>query len=138
MDFVLDCSVAMGWCFEDQATPYTNGVLESLASCQALVPSIWTLEVANGLPGAERNDLLTQADSTRFLALLQGLPIAVDRDSPQHVWSELMHLGRECKLTSHDASYLELAMRSGTAVATLDRKLRKAAGKAGVRLVAAN
>ena len=136
MEFVLDCSVAMGWCFEDQATPYTDGVLETLAGDQALVPSIWTLEVANVLLSAERNDRMKQADSARFLALLQSLPIAVERDSPQHVWNEVIHLGREYKLWSYDASYLELAMRSGSALETLDRKLKKAAEKAGVELMA--
>ena len=135
MDFVLDCSVTMGWCFEDQATPYADGVLQMLTGGLAMVPSIWTLEVANVLLGAERHDCLRPADSARFLALLQSLPITVDRDSPQHVWNEVIHLGREYKLSSYDASYLELAMRSGTALATLDRDLKKAARKAGVELV---
>ncbi len=136
MDFVLDCSVAMGWCFEDQGTPYVDGVLETLATDRALVPSIWMLEVANVLLGAERSNRLKQADSTRFLALLQSLPIIVDRDGSPHIWNEVMHLGREYKLSSYDASYLELAMRSGTALATLDKKLKKAAKKAGAEPMA--
>ena len=136
MQFVLDCSVAMAWCFEDQATPYTDGMLETLAADQALVPSIWPLEVANVLLSAERNGRMKQADSARFLALLQSLPIAIERDSPQHVWNEVIHLRREYNLSSYDASYLELAMRSGSALATLDRKLKKAAEKAGVELMA--
>ena len=136
VQFVLDCSVAMAWFFEDQATPYTDGMLETLAADQALVPSIWPLEVANVLLSAERNGRMKQADSARFLALLQSLPIAIERDSPQHVWNEVIHLGREYNLSSYDASYLELAMRSGSALATLDRKLKKAAEKAGVELMA--
>ena len=42
--FVLDCSVAMAWCFDDEATPYTDGVRDSLADKRAVVPSIWPLE----------------------------------------------------------------------------------------------
>ena len=43
--FVLDCSVTMAWCFDDEATPYTNGVRDSLAAMRAVVPSLWSLEV---------------------------------------------------------------------------------------------
>jgi len=134
MDLVLDCSVTMAWCFEDQATPYTDEVLEVLASGQARVPSIWALEVANVLLVAERHGRLRPADSARFLALLQNLPFAIDRETPQRAWNEVLHLGREYGLSSYDAAYLELSMRAGVKLATLDRQLREAAEKAGVSL----
>jgi len=134
MDLVLDCSVTMAWCFEDQATPYTDEVLEVLASGQARVPSIWALEVANVLLVAERHGRLRPADSARFLALLQNLPVAIDRETPQRSLNEVLHLGREYGLSSYDAAYLELSMRAGVKLATLDRQLREAAEKAGVSL----
>ena len=28
--FVLDCSVTMAWCFDDEAAPYTDGVQDQL------------------------------------------------------------------------------------------------------------
>ena len=114
----------------------TEGMGERRGGDQARVTWMWPLEVVNVMLSAERNGRMKQADRARFLALLQSLPIAIERDSPQHVWNEVIHLGREYNLSSYDASYLELAMRSGSALATLDRKLKKAAEKAGVELMA--
>jgi hypothetical protein len=53
--FVLDASVAVAWCFEDEATKFTESVLDLLsAGAEALVPAIWPVEVANALLIAER------------------------------------------------------------------------------------
>jgi predicted nucleic acid-binding protein len=45
-----------------------------------------------------------------------------------------LQLARRYRLSSYDASYLELAMREAVPMATLDEDLRRAASKAGVRL----
>ena len=134
MDFVLDCSVTMAWCFEDQVTPYSETALEALSSGQALVPSVWPLEVANVLLVAERHGRMKPADSARFLSLLQGLPIAVDRETSEHAWNDVLHTAGEYRLSSYDGAYLDLSMRAGVQLATLDRRLRKAAEEAGLPL----
>jgi hypothetical protein len=72
MDYVLDCSVAMAWCFEDQATSHTEAALESLASGQALVPPVWTLEVANVLFVAERHGRMKPADEWQLSSETTG------------------------------------------------------------------
>jgi len=135
--FVLDCSVTMAWCFDDESTPYTDGVRDALAAARAVVPSLWCLEVANVLLVAERRDRLHKADATRFLALLQALPIAVDQESRQGALGEILDLAREHELSSYDATYLDLAIREGLPLATLDRRLEAAAVRAGVPLVEA-
>ena len=56
--FVLDCSVAMAWCFGDEADAYSDRVLEELEQGTALVPCLWSLEVANVLLVAERRGRL--------------------------------------------------------------------------------
>jgi hypothetical protein len=48
--FVLDCSVTMAWCFDYEATPYTDGVRDCLADMRVVVPSIWSPR----LPGPGR------------------------------------------------------------------------------------
>ena len=70
--FVLDCSVTMAWCFDDEATPYTDGVRDSLADKRAVVPSIWPLEVANATIVGERRKRLDEARSSRFFVLLEA------------------------------------------------------------------
>jgi len=130
--FVLDASVAVSWFFEDEAGAYTDAVMESLDGATAVVPSLWPLEVANVLLVGERRGRCTEADVIRFIELLQQLPIAVDDETPRRALAGAFQLAREYGLTSYDAAYLELAMRFGLPLATLDRKLREAAFRAGV------
>ncbi len=129
--FVLDCSVTMSWCFEDEADAYSDRVLEASLGARILVPSVWALEVANVLAVAERKKRLTPADSSRFLELVAALPIEVDETSFQRATTGVLALARKLTLSSYDAAYLELAMRRGCPLATRDRKLRAACRKAG-------
>jgi len=130
--FVLDCSVAMAWCFADETNPYTEAVLQDLADVGAVVPSIWPLEMANVLLVAERRKRISKAQSRRFVELLQSLPIAVDDVSAARVWDGVLSLAREQQLSAYDAAYLELAMREGLPLATADNALKRAAKRCGV------
>ena len=131
--FVIDTSVAMAWCFQDEATQATEAVLDLLRTDQAVVPAIWPLEVANVLLVAERRGRLSEAQASRFLELLAQLPINVDT-SPTDM-AGIVATGRRHTLSSYDASYLLLAERLGATLATLDKPLAKAARKAGVQLL---
>ena len=115
--FVLDCSVTMAWCFDDEATPYTDGVRDSLADLRAVVPSIWPLEVANATIVGERRKRLDEARSRRFIHLLEMLPIAVDEETSNRAFSDISHLARAYQLSAYDAAYLELAVRRGLPMA---------------------
>ncbi len=132
--FVVDNSVVMSWCFEDECSAYGDRVLRSLEDNSAIVPSIWPLEAGNVLLVAERRKRLSQADAARFLSLLEQLPIEVRQESPRRMFNEVLSVGREFKLSTYDASYLELAMRSGFPLATEDKNLRSAARKCEVLL----
>jgi len=102
---------------------------------EALVPSLWPLEVANVLLVAERTKRLTKAQSMRLLKLLYDLPIIAENTTTERAWGEVLSLGRDYSLSSYDASYLELAMREGLPLATQDGSLKRAARKCGVPLV---
>ncbi len=130
--FVLDASVTMAWCFDDEATPYTDGVQEQFSGVRAVVPTIWPLEVANAALVGERRNRLDEARSTRFFALLGGLPIVVDDATSGKAFGDIAHLARAHNLSSYDAAYLELAIRRGLPLACLDGKLKAAALAAGV------
>jgi len=133
--FVVDNSVVMAWCFEDEASTYTEGVLDQLRGTQALVPVIWPLEAANVLLIAERRDRLTEAQAAHFPQLLQGLPILVAEADVARTLGPILAVGRAHRLSAYDAAYLELAARQGLPLATQDSRLRKAAGNAGVALL---
>ena len=72
--FVLDASVTMAWCFEDEATPETWSVLDRLASEGAIVPALWPLEVGNILTQAERRQRTTAARISQFVEQLGPCP----------------------------------------------------------------
>lgn len=135
-ELVLDCSVTMAWCFEDEASPQADAALARLTDTPAVVPSLWSLEVTNVLVLAERRSRLTPANTARFLALLRALPITVEDPPIDRVFAEVLHLARSLQLTAYDAAYLELAMRRGGVLCTLDNVLENAARAVGVPLFA--
>ncbi|MBC2694117.1 MAG: type II toxin-antitoxin system VapC family toxin [Desulfobacteraceae bacterium] len=117
-NFVVDNSVVMTWCFKDEANQYADSILDSLEQFTAIVPSIWPLEVGNVLLVAERKKRLSEADNTRFIALLSELPITVEQEPAERMIGEIFVLAREHKLSTYDASYLDLAMKKGIPIAT--------------------
>ena len=133
--FVVDCSVAMSWCFEDEKTPEGDAILDSLLQDErkALVPSLWHLEVVNVLSIAERHKRISTAKVILFLNLLSELPIRVDENlqDPQ----TLFFLSRTYGLSSYDTAYLSLALKEQIPLATLDKKLKAAAKLAGIPVV---
>jgi predicted nucleic acid-binding protein len=133
--FVVDNSVVMSWCFNDEANKYGDAVLDILADSTALVPPIWPLEVVNVLLVAERRNRLKQVDSVRFITLLSQLPIIVELEGPERKMKDLLALGRANNLSSYDAAYLDLAMRNDCPIATLDKKLIKAAENVEVTIL---
>jgi predicted nucleic acid-binding protein len=131
---VIDCSVTMAWCFEDECDAYADSTLSALASVEARVPSVWSLEVANVLLVAERRDRIAPADSARFVQLLAELPIVVEHDDRRRTTGPVLDLARRTGLSAYDASYLDLAMRLGAPLATRDNELRQAASANSVQV----
>jgi predicted nucleic acid-binding protein len=125
--FVLDASVALAWCFNDESTPAAWALLDRLRNAPAHVPSLWYLEIGNILLGAERRKRITQARSTEFVGILGELDIQVDPDMPGRAFRDVLPLARTQRLTTYDATYLELTMRLGLPLATKDKALREAA-----------
>ena len=125
--FVLDCSVAVAWLFEDEATPETDALLDRLAGDVALAPLHWRLEVGNVLAQAERRGRITPAQVATSVAFIAGLPIDIDVETDGRALREVLALARAAGLTSYDAAYLELALRRGVPLATQDKALARAA-----------
>ena len=132
--FVIDNSIVMAWCFEDEKGDYADAVLESLEHGEAFAPAVWPLEAGNALIAAERRQRLDQAASVRFLQLLDSLPIRVEQESPERMLKEVVSLAREQGLSTYDASYLDIAMRRGLPLATRDAILAQAAQRCGIPL----
>jgi predicted nucleic acid-binding protein len=134
-DFVLDASIALSWCFKNEATAGSDRVLERLAVEAASVPAIWHLEIANVLALSERRGRITQAQSTEFIGLLETLDIIIDEETPSRALGQVLTLARAERLTAYDATYLELAMRLGIALASKDIDLCNAGERLGVKVL---
>lgn len=134
MLFILDASVALSWCFADEASRESRAVLNFLLENDAEVPAIWPLEIANTLAINERKHRITTAQSDEFLATLADLNIRVEAHFPALTPKDVFPLVRRHGLSAYDAAYLELAKRKGLQLATFDRQLIAAAPQEDVQL----
>ena len=135
MSWIVDCSMAMAWCFEDEATERTELLLDRLEADPAVVPLHWSLEVANVLRSAVRKGRLSEDNAAEKLMVLMSLPLRYDSLTHQLAFTSTWQLVRKYGLTSYDAAYLELALRLGAPLATNDDELAAAARHAGVVLL---
>ncbi len=79
--------------------------------------------MALGVICQEAPQAMTQADTTNWLTFLAGLPIVVDSSTEVRAWSDTIGLARQHALSAYDAAHLELALRAGAPLATLDAQL---------------
>ncbi len=132
---VVDCSVTMAWCFEDECDPLADAVLDLIGEVDVWAPSIWPLEVANVILVAERRGRLVSAESTRFVELLGDLPILIDGTTHERALGSVVARGRALGLSAYDAAYIDLAERKGAVLATRDSKLAAACRAAGIQVL---
>lgn len=139
--FVLDASVAAGWIVPGQGTDYKKSVLDALGKVSALVPALWHLEMANLLARRLQSKRLQEFEILELASFLSNLAIQTeDFDNTRQermrgfridkIAIDASHWG----LTSYDAHYLQLAIRSGLPLATTDETLMQAAEKCGVTI----
>lgn len=138
MTFVLDTSLALAFVLKDEATAETDRILDSFGQgAKAAAPALWRWEVGNVLLIAERRKRIIQSDVQRHLALLKKLPIEIDNTACDEAWNNTLQLAAKHKLTCYDAAYLELAMRRGLPLGSLDEELRAAAAVEKIALLPA-
>lgn len=138
MSFVLDNSVAMLWLLPQSniaGRNLANQVLDRLLKTNAVVPSLWRLEATNVIAKSLRMNKISQAQASTFIALLEDLDISIDAQTDQRAFHDTLDLARRFVLSAYDAAYLELALRNGLPLATLDAKLDAAARQAGVVVI---
>src|ERR1700712_271621 len=137
MHCVLDSSVTLTWVLPGEGTPATDALLSVVGELGAVAPGLLPLEVANVLLLAERRGRITLAERTQALAILAELPIHIDERTAVLAFSATSALAAGRNLTVYDACYLELALRLGLPLASLDKYLCHAALAAGVPSIGA-
>ena len=133
--FVVDASIAMAWVHPTQANDYANSGLKAfLVVCVVLVLCLWLLEVANVLVVLSRGARLRADEREEALRRVSKLPVAIDYEGPKYAFARIAQLAVQFGLSVCDATYLELALRTGLPLACKDETLRAAAAKARVKL----
>lgn len=130
--FILDCSVVLAWFFSDESSEYADAVAAGIVHASAVAPALWALEVANTLIVGERRGRCTADQSAAFLARLARLPITLEAETFASAWSGSISIARGHRISAYDATYLELALRRGLPLATLDDRLNAVAGALGI------
>jgi predicted nucleic acid-binding protein len=132
--FVLDCSVALAWCLPDEQSDYAAQTLDLLLDQQAIVPSLWHLEVINVLLMAQRRNRLEKNKISNILQTLSHLNISTDKKHIEINEPNFISFAVKHQITSYDAAYLYLARRENIPLATLDKKMKQIAQNLGVFL----
>ena len=131
MQIVVDNSIVVAWCLADEIDPLAETARRRVVRDGAVVPGIWWYELRNALLVNERRGRLDAADTDAILADILQMPFALDRDHDDHT---LVALARQHGLTAYDSAYLEVALRRGLPLASLDRRLRQVAEARGAVL----
>ena len=135
MDWVIDSSIALAWALPDETSKEADRFLSQISIRSILwVPALWWYETANALLMAQRRKRLTEAERIRLMELYRRLPIRTDMALDSDSMARFQILAIEYNLSAYDAAYLELAQRRGLGLATVDRPLRVAAQRAGMKV----
>lgn len=130
---VIDASTSLAWCFNEKGRGRSLAPL--LLASELVAPWLWRLEVVPAVTKRERRNRITVAQATRYLQALENLQIEFVGEPGQRSLVELAQTARPHQLTSYDATYLDLAVRSGLPLIADDGNLRIAAERLGVPLV---
>jgi predicted nucleic acid-binding protein len=135
VSFVIDSSIALAWCFEDEHSRAVMDLLDRVAETGALAPNLWLLEVLNGLLMAERRKRVDSRTRRRLAGFLRALPVRLDAETAGQAWTATIQRAERHRLSVYDAAYLELAHRRKLPLATLDQDLIKAGKALGLALL---
>jgi predicted nucleic acid-binding protein len=136
MECVLDTSIALAWVLPDETSSRADRLLEAASPRSVFwVPALWWYEVANALTVAQQRRRLLDADRARATELYGMLPIQTDTFLDVDALWRFHALAEEYGLSAYDAAYLELTQRRGLGLATFDRRLIRAARRAGIKIV---
>jgi len=127
VSLVIDSSITLAWVYSDETTEAVRQVFQRVGKTGAWVPGLWRLEVANFLEMGVRRKRHDAGFRDAILSDLGQLAIRIDGDTDRQAWDATLKLATRHQLTTYDAAYLELALRRGLPLATLDTDLHRAA-----------
>lgn len=138
LGWVLDCSLALALGLPDEKDNQVRRFSDELHyDTNIWVPPLWWYEISNGLAVSVKRGRINQAEAVRLMGLYRNLPLKTDIHVGESTFISYSNLAVEYRLSAYDASYLEIAMRRGIGLATLDKQLSDIAQACGVSVWAA-
>lgn len=116
----------------DESNPLADRILIEVSQGAAYVPPLFPVEFGNALVMAVRRRRIDHAYRRRTFDRIADLGLITDREGGDQVWTDAVELADLHGLTLYDSLYLELSLRIGLPLATLDKRLAKAALEKGV------
>ncbi|MEO7223982.1 MAG: type II toxin-antitoxin system VapC family toxin [Devosia sp.] len=135
MSLVVDASIVGAWLLPDERSPEAVGIARLIDETETWVPQLFPIEIGNALLAAERRKRASPAYVAEQLASLERMPLRLDTETNAEIWGGTYRLAKDEGLTVYDATYLELALRLGAQLATLDRDLANAARRRGLTVL---
>ena len=132
MPIVVDNSVFVACCMRDEENPAAIRIMQRVAEEGGVAPRIWWYELRNVLLVNERRGRISKQQVSATLEDSLALGIVIDDG---HEEGAVLALSRQRRLSVYDAAYLEVALRRGLPLATLDRRLQEAAEITGVAVI---
>lgn len=128
---VIDASIVAGWLLPDETASLQ--LMAELDTGQALVPSIFRVEVCNLMNMAVKRQRISLAIAIEQMGLLAQLKIQTVHDFSAET---VLNLASRNQLTAYDASYLVLALEQRAILASRDKRLLAAAHAEGLETTA--
>jgi predicted nucleic acid-binding protein len=135
LSLVVDASIVAAWMLLDERSIAAVEIAGLIDETDTWVPQLFPIEIANALLAAERRKRVSAEYASAQLASLERMPLQLDMETNAGIWGGTYRLAKDEGLTVYDATYLELALRLGAQLATLDDKLADAARRRGVTVI---
>jgi predicted nucleic acid-binding protein len=129
---VIDASISLAWSLDDETDSRADEALAVVEQSGALVPTLWTYEIANSLTHFVRRSRIDAVRARTILSALSQLNIVAVPPEATDWYLETSELAMKHSLTMYDAAYLHLAIAARRRLATADRKLGAAATAEGI------
>jgi predicted nucleic acid-binding protein len=129
---IVDASIALACSLDDESDERADEALTIVERSGALVPTIWTYEIANSLVHFLRRSRIDAERARTIIVALARLSIVTVAPEAAGWFPKTSALALEHELSMYDASYRHPAVAARGRFVTADRKLQAAARAEGV------
>ena len=122
--FVIDCSVSAAWFLPQEQTSAYEALLSDILDqhSEMIIPDLWWYEVMNVIRSATRRQRIFINDAQKVFLFLRSIPKKVIEIGESGQFG-ILKLALDENLSVYDATYLFLAISTGSQLITADQDL---------------